>query len=163
MELSLPTINVQIFNFLLFAGVLYWFLFRPLGKVLAERKGAIARDFDEAREAREKAEKIKEEYEERLRKTNEDSAEIIANAVSSAETISKDIIAKANSAADRIRERNEAEIADARSRMYREINKEVGELAVSIAGKLLEGSLDESAHRSLIDTFTEKVESGDVR
>ena len=163
MDLDINTVVIQCLNFSAFAAILYFFLFKPLDKAVRERRDIIKKDFDEAKAAREEAEKIQRDYEEKLKETNVVSAEIIANAVSSAENIKSNIIAEANSAADRIKKKNEAEITDLKEKTYREMNREIGDLAVSLAGKLLETSLAPSVHRSLVDTFTAKVESGDVR
>lgn len=163
MELQVNTIVIQCINFVLFAVIMYFFLFKPLQKVLAERREKISKDFDEAKAAKSDAEKLRKEYEEKLKQTSEESADIIANAVTAAETMKSDIIAEAHSAAERIKAKSEAEIADMKNKAYLEMNHEMGSLAVSLAGKLLESSLDENSHRAIVETFTAKVESGDVR
>ena len=105
MEISIPTFVIQIINFVLFALVLIVFLLKPLQKVIDERRKKIENDFEEAKEAKETAMQIQKDYEAKLKETNITSAEIIANAVTSAENTKKEIIAEANAHADRLRKR----------------------------------------------------------
>ncbi len=163
MDLNMPTVAVQIGNFIVFAVILYYFLFRNLDKALQERQSLIAKELDDAKKANEDAQAQKKKYEESLKNIEIDSADIISHASDLAEKMRKSIIDEANAVADRIREKNEAEIADLKEKAYREINKEVGDLAVALAGKLLESSLDANTHKFLINNFAKKVESGDVR
>ena len=163
MEISIPTFVIQIINFALFAVVLIVFLLKPLQKVIDERRNKIENDFEEAREAKEEAIQIKKDYEAKLKETNITTAEIIANAVTSAENTKKEIIAEANAQADRLRKRTEIETEDMKKRVYQDINKEIGSLAVSMASKILENSLEAPVHSELVEKFASKVESGYVR
>ena len=163
MEISVPTFVIQIINFVLFALVLIVFLLKPLQRVIDERRKKIENDFEEAKEAKESAMQIKKDYEDKLKETNITSAEIIANAVTSAENTKKEIIAEANAHADRLRKRILIEAEDMKKRTYQDINKEIGSLAVSMASKILETSLEAPVHSELIEKFASKVESGNVR
>lgn len=163
MEISIPTFVIQIINFSLFALVLIVFLLKPLQKVIDERRKKIENDFEEAKEAKESAIQIKKDYEAKLKEADITTAEIIANAATSAENTKKEIIAEANAQADRLRKRTELETEDMKKRAYQDINKEIGSLAVTMASKILETSLEAPVHSELIEKFASKVESGNVR
>ncbi len=163
MEISIPTFVIQIINFSLFALVLIVFLLKPLQKVIDERRRKIENDFEEAKEAKESAIQIKKDYEAKLKEADITTAEIIANAATSAENTKKEIIAEANAQADRLRKRTELETEDMKKRAYQDINKEIGSLAVTMASKILETSLEAPVHSELIEKFASKVESGNVR
>lgn len=67
MELDWTTFILEIINFLVLVWLLRHFLYRPVMKVVAERRAAIAKTLDEARATQDEAAALKAQYENRLR------------------------------------------------------------------------------------------------
>ena len=75
LNLNISTILLQMANFFILAFILYRFLFRPLQNVLKKREEETTRAMDEAQEAKEEADSIRQRYEE---KSNNIDAEVTA-------------------------------------------------------------------------------------
>ena len=163
MEISAWTIFFQVVNFVLFAFILTKFALAPVIKILDDRRESIQKDLDTAKALKEEAVEDKKKYDLQMKEYQLQAAELIANASTHAETVKKEIITEATSSAAQIKERAEREASSIKEKTLREINAQIGELAVGIAGKLLEDSLDKESHNKMIVSFIEKVESGDVR
>ena len=78
------TLLIQIVNFLIFVAILGHFCYKPVIKVLDERKQHIKNDLDSAANNRADAEKLKESYEAQLRDAEVRAQEIVDKAVKEA-------------------------------------------------------------------------------
>ena len=163
MEISVWTVVFQIMNFALFAFIMVKFALGPVMKILDERQGNIKKNIDEAQALKDEAEENRKKYDLQMKEYQVQAAELIANASNHAETLKKEIVDSANLSATQIKERAERESDSLKEKTLRDINAQIGELAVGIAGKLLEDSLDKETHSKLLVSFIEKVEAGDVR
>lgn len=162
MEPSAPTVLIQLVNFAVFAVIVYMFVLKPVGKALDDRKGQIRKDLDDAEQRKIEAADLKQQFELSLKEANETSADIISNAVATAENMKSSIVSEAQTSAKREKEKAQENIEQLREKALQEINSHVGSLAVQIAGKLLEDSLDKETQRKLVAGFVKKVESGNV-
>ncbi len=163
MEISAWTVLLQCVNFLIFAYVIVRFGMGPVMNQLDARRKAIQKEIDDADTIKKDALQLQKDYELKMKEAQEASAEFIANAVTHGENMKKDILGEANSSAARIKQRAEKEAVSMKETALREINAQIGDLAVSIAGKLLQDSLDSDTQQKMVVSFIEKVESGDVR
>ena len=163
MEISVWTVVFQIVNFVLFAVIMVKFALGPVIKILDDRQNEIKKNIDDAKALKDEAEESKKQYDLQMKEYQTQAAELIANASEHAENLKKEIIASANVSATQTKERAEREATSIKEKTLREINSQIGELAVGIAGKLLESSLDKETHGKMLVSFIEKVEAGDVR
>ena len=70
------TLLIQIINFVILCAILGHFCYKPVLKVLDERKNRIKSDLDSAAASKADAEKLKESYEEQLRDAQAKAQEI---------------------------------------------------------------------------------------
>ncbi len=162
MEVSLMTLIIQIVNFLLFATVIVKFGVGPIMKVLDTRRAFVEKELTDASEAVASGRRYEAEYEDKLRAAGEKSADIVRNAVAQAENLKKEIINDAHLSAQKIKERNLEEMELMKQDAYKELSAHVGDLAVALASKLIETSLDSETHSKMVMNFADKVESGNV-
>ena len=145
-------------NFLVFMVLLYGLLWDPILKVLDERRDRIRQDLDTASSERKKAQKVRAEYESRLRAARDEHAEIIAEARKIAQAQTRTAVEEAQDEAARIlnraREQTEAEVNAARTGL----RKEVGALATSLAGRILEREISETDHARITQGFIAEIE-----
>lgn len=78
------TLLIQIINFVILCAILGHFCYKPVLKVLDERKSRIKNDLDSAAASKADAEKLKESYEEQLRDAQAKAQEIVDKAVKEA-------------------------------------------------------------------------------
>ena len=138
------TFIFQICNLLILTAGVKHFLFKPVQQILAKRKEEIEASYTEAEKAEDDAQAMKEEYETRLASAKEEAAEIVKSAT-----------ARAKAAA--LKSKADAEIESERRKAAGELKNDISELALDIAGRVVEKEIDPETHKELIDDFISRV------
>lgn len=136
-----------------------WVLPR-MGSLLEERRQKIQGEMEKAERARVEADAELARYKEKLAGALEESNRIIDEARRTADQLRMDLQAKAEQESQAIVGRAQEEIRAERDRVFQELRTQVGELAVQLAGKVVEKELDTSTHARLIDEYIDQVASG---
>ena len=158
---NLPAIIAQTVNFLILFFLLRAFLFKPILKMLDDRRDRIAEGLNAAETARAEAAQAQMKTEELMADARRQSQEAVANA----QNISARIQAEAREQAGKDREvsieRARAEIQQERDRAIAELRGEFASITVKAAERVIGESLDGDAHRRIIDeTLAESNFSG---
>jgi F-type H+-transporting ATPase subunit b len=141
---------IQGINFLILLYLLKRILYKPLLAKMAERTGAIRESLAEAQRARAEAAKQQEENAERLRAAHAEAASIRAAALKEAAEEQRKLVEAARGEAARLVESARAQMdADIR-RAREELRREVADLAIGAAEKLIRKSLDDADHRRIV-------------
>ncbi len=136
--------------FLLFLFLSY-ILIEPVKKVIAERQAKIKGDLESAAKDKAEAAKLKAEYDERLKQADDEAEEILTAARKKAVKNEENIVAEAKEEAARIINRASHEAELEKNKVKDEVKQEIIGVATAMAGKLVEGSLDDAKQAELID------------
>lgn len=141
--------------------ILFWglskLLYKPVSKILNERKEKIQNDIDGAKTAKEEAMALKSEYESKLLDARKETQEIIESGRKRGEEIKEDIIAEAKKEAENIVEKAKREIQAEREKALLDVKMQAGEMAVLIASKIIEKNVDATSQQDLIEKFVDEV------
>lgn len=140
-------------NLLILCLLLKKFLFKPVRKMMLDRENEVKDLYDDAEKSKNDAAELKTEYETKLENARGEADEIIKSATRSASLKSEEIIAEAQTTAAGIIERADKQIEAEKRNAENELKNEVAELAVNIAGKIIEAEIDADKHKELIDSF----------
>ena len=151
------TLIAQLLNLFITVLVMKKFLFKPIREVLQKRKAMADAEIADATKAKEEAESLKNEYEASMKTARDKANEIVATAQKAATQQSEEIIKEANAQAISIKSKAERDIEQERRKAVNEIKDEIGDMAMEIAGKVIERELKASDHEKLIDDFINKV------
>lgn len=131
----------QIVNFLVLLWLLKRFLYKPLLKVLDERKKVITTSLQNAQEIEERLNKITSEREKRLNEASQEAKSIINDATKSSQEIIAAAHEKASSDIQKMIEKSQATMKLERDQMHDEIKNELASLVISsleaVTGKVL--------------------------
>lgn len=119
------TFIAQILNFLFLVFVLAKFAYKPLMKMMEERKNKIAGDLANAEKAKEDAEGIKAEYAAKLAAARQEAQEIVENARRTAQAAHDKIMAETKA-------EQEQAIASAKDAITREKQQALGEIRAQV-------------------------------
>lgn len=147
----------QIVNFVLLLVILRMFLYKPIVNMLDRRREKITTDLQEADKARSQAEAAKQEYEKQLDEAREERRSIVAQATEQAEKMKEDILAEARAEAQEVVAKTEEDVEVLRRQTLVGAQDQIVDLAMAAAGKVVGESLDEQAHRRLIQEFIAEV------
>lgn len=136
--------------FLLFIFLSY-ILIEPVKKILDERQAKIKDDIESAKSDREEAAKLKEEYDAKLKNAEAEAEDILATARKKAVKNEESIVAEAKEEASRIISRANQEAELEKNRVKDEVKQEIIGVATAMAGKFVEGNLNDAKQAALID------------
>lgn len=159
--ISVPLLVAQLVNFSILLVILRFTLYRPVLRMLDERKQRIAEGLNAAEIARREAASAQANIQAQLEAARKEGQEIVANA----QTIATRIETEAKEQAAREREaalekaRNEIQLE--RDRAIAELRREFAAITVAAAEKVINQSLDPQAHQRVIEeTLAESRFSG---
>ena len=159
--LNLPQLIAQIANFFVLLVILRLTLYKPILKMLDERKQKIAEGLNAAEIARAEAASAQANIQVQLDAARKDGQELVANAQNVATRIQADAREQATKDREAALERARNEIQLERDRAISELRTEFAGITVSAAEKVINQSLDAQAHQRIIDeTLAESSFSG---
>lgn len=154
----LATLGIQIFNVLVLTAVLALLLYKPVKKFMAERSARIAGEIEAAREDREEALELKEQYERLIADIEKEREEILHQAYKKAMEKSDQMIFDAKREAEATYTRVLAELETERKNMDDEMRRQIIEIASVMAGRFVEVSIDRATQDRLIETALDEWE-----
>jgi F-type H+-transporting ATPase subunit b len=147
-------------------AILFFFMWKwvlpRVNTLLEERRHKIQGDLERAEQTRGEADQLLADYRAQLANAREESNRIIEEARKSADQLRKDLQGKAEQEAQATVARAQEEIRAERDRVLQELSTQVGQIALELAGRVVGRSLDESAHRQLVDEYIELVGSAEA-
>lgn len=132
-------------------AVMSYFLFNPARKMLSDRQAKIKGELDDAQANMEEANRLREEYEAKLRDVDKEVESILSDARKKALANENQIIAQAKEEAARIMERARVEAELEKQKVSDEVKKEIISVASLMAGKVVAASIDTNVQNQLID------------
>ena len=148
-----------ILTFLLLVFVLAKFAWKPLLKMLQDREDMVRSSLEDAEKAKSELERLNEESEAIMAKARFEVQSILADGKAAAEKVKDDIIAKSKEQANKIREDAGNQIQVEKDKAISEIKKEVVNLTLSVAEKLIQKNLSDADNKSLIEESLKKVQT----
>ena len=155
-SVNIWSILVSLANLLIMFLILKRFLFKPVQKMMAARKQQVDQIYQDAKENRDSAINMKQEYEARLATAREEADGLVRNAVQTAQRKGDAIVAEANSQASHLKQKAEQEIAQEKQ-MLQDVRGEISDIAVSIASKVVEREVKKQDYDGFVDEFIKNV------
>ena len=150
-----------ILTFLVLLGLLAKFAWRPLLAVLDERQQAIRKSLDDARQAKQDLEKVHVESAKILAQARSEAESIVASTRTDVNQFREEMRLKARDEAAGIVKNAERQIELETARALQQIRHEAVDLSVTIASKLLQRNVSKDDNARLIeDTFKQIEASG---
>lgn len=144
------TLIGQAIAFAVFVLFCMKYVWPPLTTIMRERQKTIADGLEKAAAAEKQLEQANEAADTELEEAKKQAAELIAQARHRAAQIEEEAKSKASEEAERIKAGAQAEIDQEINRAREELRARVGDLAVEGAEKILESSIDRSAHEAML-------------
>jgi len=152
----------QVFNFTIIALVLYAFAYKPIVKMLEERKKKIAQGYEDAQVAAEARANAEKEAENVLAEAQAQASQVVREATERAETAGREVVAEYEAEAAKAKDTALAEAVVERDRMLADVRGQIAALAMAATQKLVGEALDENRQHALIDEFFSGVQAGKV-
>ncbi|UCE34078.1 MAG: F0F1 ATP synthase subunit B [Deltaproteobacteria bacterium] len=149
--LTLPSFIGQLINFLILLGLLTFFGYKPIRKMLDERSNRIRLSMEQAEATRSEYERAQVEAEKQISKARDEGQTIIAQAAQAGNVLKEEARQEARKEAQAIVERARAELERERDKIVDELRKDFVDTAILAAERVLSETLDRRKHRQLIE------------
>jgi F-type H+-transporting ATPase subunit b len=149
--INLPVLLGQLLSFTLLLIVLRLLVYKPVLKMLDERRERIQEGLSAAERGRHQAEQAARDAQAQIEAARRDGQQIIANAQQVSQRLQEEGRQQALQQQEVMLERARNEIQLERDSAISELRKEFADLTISAAEKVIGQSLDRAAHQRLID------------
>lgn len=143
----------QIINFTLLVVLLSLLLYKPILRMLNERRERIAKSMADVDEARAAAARAQQDYDRTIADAQRKAQEIIAQAAQAADKVRAEIEAEARREADAIRQKARDEASQEKNRLLGEVQDQIASLSMMATERVLGRGVDQNTQRKLIDDF----------
>ena len=146
-------------------AIVFYFLWKwvipRVNQLLEERRQQIQGEIERAEATRGEADHLLADYREQLAGARDEANRIIEEGRRTADQLRRDLQAKAEEEASATVARAQDEIRAERDRVFEDLRAQIGDIAVELAARVVNQSLDKKAHEKLIDDYIEQVATGD--
>ena len=137
--IDIKLITIQIINFAVLAGLLSYFLYKPVLKLLADREETIKKGITDAEDAARAKTSAQSEKQAVLTQAQNEAAEIDARATEFAKKKETEMLAVAEVKAAEVVRDAEVKSALLKAQALKESEAEIAKMAILAAQKVLEG------------------------
>jgi F-type H+-transporting ATPase subunit b len=152
-QINLFWVIVSALNFLVFFVLIWTFAFKPVSRMLADRRDRIEQGLQDAEQARRDRQNAEAERLATLAEARREANDILARAQRVAQETRDADIAATREELERMRDRATGEIEAEKARAIAELRGEVTELALAAAGRVVGESMTDERQRRLVQEF----------
>jgi F-type H+-transporting ATPase subunit b len=157
--IDISLIVAQAVNFFILFGLLYFFGFKRILKMLDERSQKIRDSVEQADQVKAEAGRAEEENRKKLEAAAKEGQEAISRAMRAGEDARQRAQEEAKEEAAGLIDKARQDIDRERNAVIGELRKEFADLTIVAAEKVIEKSLDKKSHRELIDKVLDESEA----
>ena len=133
------------------------FLFNPVHKMITDRQKEIDTMYADAGKAKEEAEKLEAEYQQKLADALATSDRLVQEAVRRGQDREEEIVRQATEEATAIMNKASSDIAMEKKKAINDAKNELSSMAVAIAEKVVGRELKEKDQSALVDHFIDEL------
>jgi F-type H+-transporting ATPase subunit b len=152
-QVNLFQVIIAAANFVVFLALIWTFAFKPVSRMLEDRRAHIAKGLEDAEQARKDRESAEQERLAALAEARRESNEILARAQKIAQETRDADIAATRAELERLRTKASEEIEAEKHRALNELRAEVADLALAAASKVIGESMTDARQRKLVEEF----------
>jgi len=154
--LTLPSFIGQLINFLILLGLLTFFGYKPIRRMLDERSNRIKQSMEQAEATKKEYENARIEVEKQISKGRDEGQSIIGQAAQAGESIKEEARQEARKEAQVIVDKSREDFERERGKIVDELRKEFVDMAILAAEKVISETLDKEKHRQIIEKTLEE-------
>lgn len=159
-QVNLFQVIIAAANFLLFLAIIWTFAFKPVSRMLEDRRARIEQGLKDAEQARRDRESAEAERVAALSEARREANDILARAQKVAQETREADLAATREELERLRARAAAEIEAEKVRAITEVRAEVADLALRAASRVVGETLTSDRERRLVDEFLRSTAVG---
>ena len=152
-QINLFQVVIAAANFVVFLALIWTFAFKPVSKMLDDRKARIQQGLEDAEQARRDREHAEEGRVAALQEARREANEILARSQKLADESRERDLAATREELERIRVRASADLEAEKLRAIADVRAEVADLALRAAGRVVGETMTDDRQRRLVEEF----------
>ena len=160
-SINLWQILISLANLVILFLIIKKFLFKPVKKMLAERKAALDQQYAAAEQAERKALADRDAWEQKLKNADAEANAVMQEATAKAQKRGDRIVSDAREKADGIVRQAQAAAELERKKAEDGMKREIVDVSAVLTEKMLGREINTQDHRAMIDSFIEGLGDGD--
>lgn len=152
-QINIFQVIIAATNFVVFLAIIWTFAFKPVQRMLAERKERIEEGLRDAEQARQDRESAEAERLAAIQEARREANDILVRAQKVAQDTRDADIAATREELERLRARAATEIEAEKVRAIADVRAEVADLALLAAGKVVGETMSDDRQRRLVEEF----------
>ena len=161
-QINLFQVIIAATNFVVFLAIIWTFAFKPVQRMLAERKERIEEGLRDAEQARKDRESAEAERLAAIQDARREANDILARAQKVADESRERDLAATREELERLRTRATADIESEKQRAIGELRAEVADLALQAASRVVGESMTDDRQRRLVEQFLAEAGTGNA-
>ncbi len=147
----------QLVNFLIVLVVLWKFAYKPIIRMLEEREAKIAKSVADADAIAVRVADLERERETVITAARKDAQGIMATAVAQSEERKNEMVEAAKREVERVIAQSKAQMTIDRETMLRDVRKDIVDIAMKAAARIIHTDMDEKKSQSLAEEVVRKM------
>jgi F-type H+-transporting ATPase subunit b len=152
-QINLFQVVIAAANFVVFLALIWTFAFKPVAKMLEDRKARIEQGLADAAQARSDRENAEKERLAALQEARREANDILARSQKLADESRERDLAATREELERIRVRASADLEAEKLRAIADLRAEVADLALRAAGRVVGETMTDDRQRRLVEEF----------
>ncbi len=152
-QINLFQVIIAAANFAVFLVLMWTFAFKPVAKMLEDRRTRIEQGLRDAEQAKKDRESAEQERVTALAEARREANDILARAQKVAQETRDADIAATRAELERMKVRASEDIAAEKQRALAELRGEVADLALQAAGRVVRETMTDQRQRRLVEEF----------
>lgn len=152
-QINLFQVVIAAANFVVFLVLIWTFAFKPVSKMLEDRKARIEQGLADAEQARSDRANAEKERLATLQEARREANEILARSQKLADESRERDLAATRQELERIRLRASADLESEKLRAIADVRAEVADLALRAAGRVVGETMTDQRQRRLVEEF----------
>lgn len=143
--------------FIIIFLVIWKFALPSLKATLQARQDEVKSRLESAEKSKEEAAALLTDYQAQVAGAKDEAAQIVADARDAGEAVKADIVARAEADAEAIKARGHEEVVAERDRVAADLRRQVADLSLDVAQRVVVSSLDADSQRALVDQYIDDL------
>lgn len=152
-------LTAQLINYGILLVALSVLLYRPILKLLDERRERIAKAMEDAKKIDQKLKEIEKERQQVMKELDAKASVILADAKKQAEGAKAEMVTATQREVDGLLERGRKQLEDERRRMVTDLEKTVASVSVELAGKILQREFTPDDQKRIVSGLSKDLPS----
>lgn len=157
MDIQPMDIAINIINIVVLYVLLRFILYKPVKKFMQARTAGIQKNISDAESAKADALALKGSYDERLKDAKGEAEMLIKEGNEKANQSATSIVEAAHQQAEELLKKAEEKASREREDMVQALEKQITDMAIALAGEILQREIRQEDNEKLIDNFFHKA------